>query len=243
MLKILLSIYIWAAVTLITFLTFIFVLLSRILFFGIDPFARIAHNIGIYFWARGIIFFNPLWKFKFKGLENIDRSKTYILVSNHNSMADIICIFLIGLQFKWVGKEALFRIPIFGYCMRLIKYISLEREDLASIKRADKQIIYYLNKGISIFIFPEGTRSLDGKLQPFKNGAFKIAISEKKPVLPIVILGTRDLLPKGGWIFKGRQDINVKILPAIDTSHYNLSDFSILKELTRNIIKEDLEKI
>ena len=236
MMRVLVSLYAWTIAVLATLLAYIVLFLFSIFFAKLDPFAKKRHLVAIY-WARCIGYLNPFWEFDISGLENVDRSKTYVLVGNHSSMADIIVVLILGLQFKWVVKEGLFKIPVFGRTMRFVKYMSLEREDFSSIRKVNKQMVSWLRNGVSIFLFPEGTRSIDGRLGAFKNGAFKLAISEKKPILPIVLSGTYDILPKGSWILTGRRKVQVKILSPIDTTSYDIKDFAKLRDLTREKFK------
>jgi len=238
--NVIISLGIWVIVILATLIADIAI--SFIAFFlrRFDPDGKLAHAQG-FWWAKLIVSVNPFWTFTISGIENIKKDKAYLLVSNHQSMADIILISRMKRQFKWVAKESLFKIPLLGGCLSGVQNISLKREDRSSIKEVNKKMVYWLRRGISICIFPEGTRSLDGELQEFKNGGFKIAIKEKKPVVPIAIKGTYDALPKGSWIFKKKVYGEVKILPAIDTSNYEVKDFAILRDLVRGKIQTALQ--
>lgn len=241
MLNIIISLGIWIAIFVITFFAYLSISLFSLLFGRFDPDAKFSHAQG-FWWSRSIVSVNPFWKFNISGIENIKKDTAYILACNHQSMADIILICRIEKQFKWVAKESLFKIPVFGGCLRGAKYVNLKREDRTSIKEANKQIIYWLRRGISVCIFPEGTRSHDGRLQEFKNGAFKIAIKEKIPIIPIAIKGTFDALPKGSWVFSKHVSIEVKILAPIDTSNYTVGDFAVLRDLVRGEIQSALRE-
>ena len=238
--NVIISIGIWIVVIFSTLIADIAI--SFIAFFlrRFDPDGKLAHT-QCFWWAKIIVSVNPFWKFTISGAENIKKETAYLLVSNHQSMADIILISRIKIQFKWVAKESLFKIPLLGGCLSGVQNISLKREDRSSIKEVNKKMVYWLRRGISICIFPEGTRSPDGKLQEFKNGGFKIAIKEKIPIAPIVIKGTYDALPKGSWFFKKKVFGEVKILPPIDTSNYEVRDFAVLRDLVREKIKTALQ--
>ena len=171
------------------------------------------------------------------GLENIDKNKTYIIVANHQSMADIIIIYLIKTQFKWVAKESLFKVPFAGWCMSLAKHIKLERGDFGSIKKVYREAAHWLRGGMSVLFFPEGTRSEDGKIKDFQNGAFKLAIKEKVPVLPISIKGTGAAIPKGTWLFQTKIPVSIKVLPAINVSGLGPADFTKLRDMARQAIE------
>ena len=237
--NVIISLGIWVIVILATLFTDIAI--SFIAFFlrRFDPDGKLAHAQS-FWWAKIIISVNPFWKFTISGIENIKKDTAYLLVSNHQSMADIILMCRTRRQFKWVAKESLFKVPLLGGCLSGVQNISLEREDYSSIKEVNKKMVYWLRRGISVCIFPEGTRSPDGKLQEFKNGGFKIAIKEKKDVVPIAIKGTYDALPKGSWIFKKKVYGEVKILPSVDVSGYEVKDFAILRDLVRDKIKSEL---
>ena len=177
---------------------------------------------------------NPYWDVKVEGLDNIDHHKTYIAVSNHQSLADIVLMYKTKMQFKWVAKESLFKIPVLGWNMLLAKHIRLRRGDFSSIKRVYKEAAKWLRSGISVVFFPEGTRSDNSGMGEFQNGAFKLAIKEKVPVLPIIIQGTRDAIPKGSWRFTTKVSCLIKVLPPIDTSNYTPAEYGLLRDLARD---------
>ncbi len=164
------------------------------------------------------------------GQENIDPKKTYVMVANHQSLADIVMLYKTHMQFKWVAKDSLFRIPVFGWCMSMMRYIRLSRGEFSSIKITYLEASQWLKMGVSVLFFPEGTRSSTGQINNFKNGAFKLAIQEKKSVLPICLDGTRQIIPRGSWIFQTKASCRVKVLPEIDTSTFGPQDFGILKD-------------
>ena len=118
--------------------------------------------------------------------------------------------------------------------MSLARHIRLLRGEFSSIKKVYREAETWLRKGMSVLFFPEGTRSEDGQMREFQNGAFKLAIKEKKPILPIVLRGTRNAIPKGRWKFDARIDCVLKVLPPIDVSAFQPADFGRLKEMTRS---------
>ncbi len=227
--KIFLSIWFWIGSTVITIILFFVVLLVVIITFLFDKKRKIAHA-QCFWWSSCVIRLNPAWKISVKGLENIDHNKTYVIIANHQSMADIAVLYQTRMQFKWVSKDSLFKVPFIGWCLSLTKHISLERGEFASIKKVYRQAAEWLGKDMSVLFFPEGTRSNTHKMNVFQNGAFKLAIKEKKPILPICIKGTRDAIPKGSWIFKARVYVAVTVLPAVDTALLNPGDFNRLKD-------------
>jgi 1-acyl-sn-glycerol-3-phosphate acyltransferase len=134
------------------------------------------------------------------------------------------------MQFKWVAKESLFKIPFIGWCLFLTRHIRLSRGDFASIKKVYREAAEWLRNGMSVVFFPEGTRSKTGKMGKFQNGAFKLAIQEKIPILPIVINGTREAIPKGSWIFKTKVRGKLTVLPPVETKDFLPGEFTLLKD-------------
>ena len=226
------SLIIWiVGISLTVLLFFVMAFFSIILYF-FDKDRKIAHA-QCFWWTNAVIALNPYWKVTVSGLENIDRHKQYVVVSNHQSLADIVLMYKTKMQFKWVAKDSLFKIPILGWNMRLARHIRLERGDFSSTKRAYREAIQWLRSGVSVVFFPEGTRSDNQEMGTFQNGAFKLAIKERVPILPIRIEGTKDAIPKGSWRFTTKISCVIKALSPIDTSGFLPQDFVRLRELTR----------
>jgi 1-acyl-sn-glycerol-3-phosphate acyltransferase len=167
-------------------------------------------------WGHSYIWLNPLWPLKMTGRKNIKRGRTYVIISNHQSMLDILVLYGLFRHYKWVSKKENFSIPIIGWLMRLNRYIELERGNTGSYLTMMKKIRKTLNDGNSILMFPEGTRNqTGGGLSPFRDGAFRMALENKVGLIPIVLDGTGYTIPKGKIILTGRQRIIVKVLPEI----------------------------
>jgi 1-acyl-sn-glycerol-3-phosphate acyltransferase len=189
-----------------------------------------------FWWADSIIASNPFWTVNAYGLENIDYKRTYVIIANHQSLADIIVLYKTRMQFKWVAKDSLFSIPFLGWCMHLGKHIKLARGNLGSVKQVYREAAGWLRSSMSVLFFPEGTRSETGEMKDFQNGAFKFAIKERVALLPIRIKGTSDAIPKGSWIFRARTTATVNVLPAIETSSYGPADFEKLRDEARRAL-------
>ena len=228
--KILISIVIWVVGGILSILALLFSLLFAIVLFPFDKQRKIVH--AQCFWlADAIVGLNPFWRININGLENIDKTKTYIMVSNHQSIADIIVLYKTRMQFKWVAKASLYKIPVIGAFLFLGKHIMLSQSKLEHAKKFHREATNCLQSGMSLFFFPEGTRSHAGNLGTFRSGAFKMAINEKKPVLPIFIDGTRKVLQKGSWLFNTRATICLDVLPPINTKDLQYGDVDCLKEM------------
>jgi 1-acyl-sn-glycerol-3-phosphate acyltransferase len=167
------------------------------------------------FWASLYTWLNPAWPVVVSGREHIRPDATYVMVANHQSLLDILVLFRLFVHFKWVAKIELFKIPCIGWNMSLNRYVRLRRGDPESIARMMRTCEERMAEGSSIMMFPEGTRSADGRLKPFKHGAFTLAKTVRAPLLPIVVEGTADALPKRGFVLQGRHHIRVRVLPEI----------------------------
>ncbi len=172
------------------------------------------------FWASLYTWLNPAWPVTIEGHERIRRDAVYVMVANHQSLLDILVLFRLFTHFKWVAKIELFRIPCIGWNMGLNRYVRLRRGDPESIARMMRTCEERMAEGSSIMMFPEGTRSADGRLKPFKHGAFTLAQRAGVPLLPIVVEGTADALPKRGFVLQGRHRIRVRVLPEIPYARF-----------------------
>jgi 1-acyl-sn-glycerol-3-phosphate acyltransferase len=226
------SLIIWFVAIILTVVLFFAMAFFAIILLPFDRKRKVTHA-QCFWWTDAVTALNPYWKVKVEGLENIDHNKTYVAVSNHQSLADIVLMYKTKMQFKWVAKESLFKVPVLGWNMRLARHIRLRRNEFSSIKKVYREASQWLHKGVSVVFFPEGTRGNNLELGEFQNGAFKLAIKEKVPVLPILIKGTRDAIPKGSWRFTTKSSCLIKVLPAIDTSVYLTADYNRLRDLAR----------
>jgi 1-acyl-sn-glycerol-3-phosphate acyltransferase len=239
--KAIISAFIWVGSGLLTVLLFLVVFTLTILLFPFDKKKKITH-MQCFWWSDLLISLNPYWSLKVSGLEHIDHQKTYVIIANHQSMADIVVLYQTKMQFKWVAKASLFKVPFIGWCLSLIKHIKLNRGDFSSIKEIYHQASQWLRKDMSVLFFPEGTRSSTDQMGEFQNGAFKFAIKEQKPILPICLSGTRLAIPKGSWIFKAKVMAQVTVLEPIPTVGFGPGDFVLLRDKVRARIQEALIK-
>jgi 1-acyl-sn-glycerol-3-phosphate acyltransferase len=195
------------------------------------------------FWASLYTWCNPLWRVQVQGKERINPRTTYVMVCNHQSLADIMVLHRLFVHFKWVSKAENFRIPFVGWNMTLNRYIRIERGRLKGTLAMMREAESALRGGSSVMIFPEGTRSPDGALQTFKEGAFELAIRSGAPLLPIVVSGTAAALPKRGFVLRGKQTILLRVLPPIGAQLYGRSNARELATRVHDSMREELDRL
>lgn len=185
---------------------------------------------------------NPNWNITITGHRDIDDRNPYVVVCNHLSQADIPLISNLPWEMKWVAKKELFDTPVIGWMMKLAGDISVDRRALNKKEATLRTATDYLQKNCSVMFFPEGTRSRTGKLQKFSNGAFELAILNDIPLLPMVIDGTQNALPKKSWKFGIARKIRLKILEPIPTEHLTKDHIVELSEEVRGKILRQLSE-
>ncbi len=212
--RVVLSTVFWAFLVGSSFLLFPIAAAVWALTLPFDPKLRALHLFTC-FWGSLYTWANPAWPVRISGREKIRRDEAYVMVANHQSLLDILVLFRLFVHYKWVSKIENFRIPLIGWNMRLNRYIQLRRGDRSSVVKMLALCRETLAAGSSVMIFPEGTRSPDGRLRSFKPGAFVLAKATGRPILPIVVDGTASALPKRGFVLQGRHRIHVTILDEI----------------------------
>ncbi len=186
-------------------------------------------------WARSILNICCV-PVQIEGIENLNIDGSCILMPNHQSNFDIpVLLGCLPVQFRWLAKAELFKIPIFGRGMRGCGYISIDRSNRKSAFRSLAEAAQKIRNGVSVLIFPEGTRSWDGEIQPFKKGGFMLSVDAGVPIIPIVISGTRTIMPKGKLLIR-RQSVTMKILAPIATSGYTRKTKDDLMVVVRDTI-------
>ena len=177
---------------------------------------------------------NPLWRFKTRGRLQ-DPRRPYVVIANHESYADIFLISCFPWEMKWLSKDTMFRIPLMGWMMQMAGDIRLVRGNRDSSLDAIAQCRDRLSKKVSVMIFPEGTRSRDKEMLPFKDGAFRLAVESGAPLLPIAVAGTRHAMAKGSFRFQPARAL-ATVLEPIDTTGMTYSDIPRLKQIARERI-------
>ncbi len=181
--------------------------------------ARIGSYFGGVLWARFNSLLVPMLP-SVTGREHIDPKTSYVVLANHQSMYDIFLLYgWIGIDIKWVMKKELRKVPGLGFGSEKVGHIFLDRSNSRAAVQSLEEAKRKLVNGTSVVIFPEGTRSPDGSLGPFKRGAFKLAMDLELPILPVTLVNTRKILPaKGLQLLPGR--VQMHIHAPIDTSSY-----------------------
>jgi 1-acyl-sn-glycerol-3-phosphate acyltransferase len=186
-------------------------------------------------WAKILLFICDT-KVEVIGAENILRGKSQIFMANHQSDFDIlISLAHIPVQFRWIAKKELFAIPILGTVLRSAGYIKIDRYNKEKIMQSFDEAAHRLREGISIMTFPEGIRSRDGEIKPFKQGVFHLAIKTGVPILPVSIIGSGRIMPKRSLRIKPCQ-IKLVFGKPIEVINFNFENRHELIEQVRNVI-------
>ena len=174
------------------------------------------------------------------GSDLVDADRSHVVVANHLSALDIMVSFLaVPLPIRFLAKKELFRIPILAPAMRAIGIVEVDRRARSAIhERVNRQARELVVSGRSLIIYPEGTRSRDGELRPFKKGAFTMAVAGGIPILPVTIAGTFRAWPPGGLLVHGGRKITAVIDAPIETIGMGREDVGRLTEDTRTIIEK-----
>jgi 1-acyl-sn-glycerol-3-phosphate acyltransferase len=201
---------------------------------------QLGRRIG-YRWAKMLLSISGI-KIQIIGAENIVPGQPQILMANHQSDFDVlICTAGIPGDFIWTAKKELFRIPVFGRALRASGFIEIDRQNHKKAIQSLTGAAAKLQQGISVATFPEGTRSLDGKLLPFKQGMFYVAIQTGMPIVPISIIGSGKIMSAKSWQVN-RGEIIMVIDKPIDVRGYTIETRAELMEKVRNIIADNLAK-
>ena len=231
------SLLTWFTTSILVLLWLVLLALSRL--FDRDP---VLYRTGFLFRKIGnaMTWVNPAWRLHIIG-ENISNPRLpYVVVCNHQSMADIPLVSNLPWEMKWLAKIELFKLPIFGWMLRLAGDICVDRKNPRSGALALIKAQHILEQKCSVMIFPEGTRTLDGRVQQFTDGAFHLAIKAKVPILPLAIEGSHDCIPKNSWKFGKPSDIFLKVMPPIETSSLTIHDVALLRNNVRTVIMKQI---
>ena len=199
---------------------------------------RVALHLYSSAWAAFYVYVNPLWRLRIAGRERLPWHGAAVLVANHASLIDILVLFALFRPYKWVSKQEIFRVPVIGWNMRLNGYVPVVRGSGSSVRRMMERCTRLLASGSPVLIFPEGRRTSDGALQPFKAGAFELAVRHGVPVFPIAVHGTRRALPRTGVILREHIRARVEVLPPLAPADF--PDVHALRDAAREAIASAL---
>ena len=191
--------------------------LTFIMWLIVLPFDRkraVIHWLLVY---QGILLSNlmPIWKVQIEGKKKAKKGITYVIISNHQSILDVLLLSCLKMRFKWISKIENNKLPFIGWYLKMAGYITVDRGNSESKEEMLEKSSQCLKDGTSVMIFPEGTRSVDREIGFFKRGAFQLAISANVPILPVLVDGTGGILPKDGLVFRGGHRIRIKIFDPV----------------------------
>jgi len=191
-------------------------------------------------WARLNSFFTPM-TVQVVGAENIEPGTSYVICANHQSHYDIYVLYgWLGLDFKWVMKKELEKVPVLGPACKVLGHIFIDRSDSKSAIETINAAKARISNGTSVVFFPEGSRSGDGLIKPFKKGAFRIALDLGLPILPVTINGTKNVLPKGSIDLRPG-GVTMILHKPISVKGYSEENLTELMDKTRMIISASLD--
>jgi 1-acyl-sn-glycerol-3-phosphate acyltransferase len=236
-----LSAYSWFVLGIIVI---VWVPLVFVVWMATAPFDRGRYWPGLVFRRLCVLhqWLNPLWTFRTGGVAIGNPRNPYVVVSNHESFVDMLLISHLPWEMKWLSKESMFRIPLVGWLMTMAGDIRLIRGDKKSIASAMEGCSDRLGRNVSVMLFPEGTRTRDGSLGEFKDGAFRIAIANQVPILPLAVNGTREALQAESWRMNVTR-AEVRVLAPIATAGMTRDDAPALRDRVRGLIAAELESM
>jgi 1-acyl-sn-glycerol-3-phosphate acyltransferase len=211
-----LSALVWASYVLIVIAWTPLVLLFRLATF---PFDRDRRHVGRLFHHSGVLAgsLTPFWTFRIEGADSIEPRRPHVFVANHSSFTDVFLVARLPWEMKWLSKKSIFSIPLLGWQLRAAGDVPIVRGDRESAREATAKMRRILENGVSVILFPEGTRSLDGSLGEFRDGAFRLAIEAGVDIVPLAIVGAAQSLPKRSFVFRP-STATLLVLPPVSTA-------------------------
>ena len=215
---------------------------ALLLTFPFDKQRKVVHEL-----SRALVYMfvmvPPLWKRRVEGLENIKKGKSYVIVINHQSMIDIMMLYLVPMIFRWVSKKEVHRIPFIGRFLMMHGDIAIDRKHGSkAMRKVIEQGKMWLGRGVSVAMFPEGTRSKDGQINRFKAGAFALAKDAGVGILPVVMDGSTTMF-KPSKMINWRNEFVIRVLPPISAEQVASIEQNELMEQTRQLMIEELAQI
>jgi 1-acyl-sn-glycerol-3-phosphate acyltransferase len=228
------TIFVWFCIVVATLVLGFLALIT----FPFDRQGKVVHRYAR-LWGKVALLANRV-QVSVEGLDHLRGKGPYIFMSNHQGSYDIFALLgHLPFQFKWLAKKELFSIPLLGWAMAAAGYISIDREGTRKTVEAMNDAARKIREGMSVVIFPEGSRSPDGSIQPFKKGGFTLAIKSKVPIVPIAIHGSRDIMPKDR-LTASSGEIRMRMAPPIETQVYSMKDREFLREKVNQVISDNV---
>jgi 1-acyl-sn-glycerol-3-phosphate acyltransferase len=237
--RLIFSIYIWVFYLLMYVLMIVPTVLAFIISFPFDKHRIIANKLFM-FTGRSFIWFNPKWNIELRGLQNYKPKEPRIFVGNHQSFLDMPLLASLPWQMKWVSKDGLAKIPVLGQIMLMSGHLAVKRGTTQAMLSM-KKLHPYLDAGIPVMLFPEGTRSRNGDLLKFKGGAFLMSTETNVPVQPILISGTRDIVRPDTFITRSSGTMIASILPPMYPTDY--PSVGAFRDAVYQTMKAELESL
>lgn len=240
--KILITTWVWTIMLISLVVFFIFFAILWTVTFPFDRKHFISQKYTQY-WGKFYLKLLPIAKVEVIDKHKLKRDKAAIAISNHQSMVDIMVLFEVYAYYIWVSKIENFRVPFLGWLMYMNGYISLKRDDPRTFVKMFERMAKALRNNRTIMMFPEGTRSKNGEIGRFKEGAFKAAIENKVSIIPIVLDGTGSSIPKEGIAVNKSSRIIVKVLDEVPYEQFPSKNPAELKEYFKSIIAKELANL
>lgn len=237
--KVIFSIYVWTAYVLLFAVFFILISITFLATFLFDRYRKIPNKVlGMMAWC--MVRVSSGWKIKVEGVEKFDNKTPTIFIANHESFLDIPLLFELPWRMKWVVKHSMTYIPVMGWMVKLTGQLTINRSNKSALKKLSN-LFKPLNDLVPVMIFPEGTRSINGKISSFKNGAFLMALEHGFRLQPIVIDGAHHILKSGSNLLNNKGILRVSVLDHIDPKDFN--NMTDLKSFARDKIVLEKERL
>jgi 1-acyl-sn-glycerol-3-phosphate acyltransferase len=236
------SILAWSAGVLFMILFFPFAVIVWLIVLPFDPKRAIIHRMLNW---HGVIVARllPFWKIEISGRERAVKGQTYVIISNHQSSIDTFILCCLRYRYRWISKVENLKVPFIGWYIRMAKYITVNRGNEESKAEMMEKALRCLREGISIMIFPEGTRSPGPGIGFFKRGAFRLAIEANVPILPVVLDGSRNILPKHGFVVGSGHRVKLNVLEPLHPEDFGTENPDELALRFSNLMSAELNKM
>jgi len=236
------SIIVWITGICFLLITFPLTFIVWLLVFPFDRDKKVTHIFLVY-QSLALSYLIPIWNITIEGRKKAVKGATYVFISNHQSILDILLLNCLLFRYKWVSKIENTKVPVIGWYLKMADYIIVDRgSDESKAEMLDKSLAC-LKKGISIMIFPEGTRSPDSQIGFFRRGAFQLALDADVPILPVLIDGTGDILPKHGLQFGSGYKVHIKVLDPVGPESFGSDNPEDLALKFNSLMASELNKL